>query len=63
MRQPIEALEAYQRAVEICPLYSDCYFNMGNIYFEGDLEGYPNYSKAEELHLKALECLEKAHAE
>jgi tetratricopeptide (TPR) repeat protein len=29
-----EAIMAYNRALELCPYYSDCYFNLGNIYFE-----------------------------
>ncbi len=27
---------SYNRALELCPYYSDCYFNLGNIYFENE---------------------------
>jgi hypothetical protein len=29
-----DAINAYSRAIMINPLYSDCFFNLGNIYFE-----------------------------
>ena len=60
MKRPEEAIEAYSRAVDICPLYADCYFNMGNIYFEGDCSpsGEPDIDRALACHAKALVCLE-----
>jgi tetratricopeptide (TPR) repeat protein len=50
-----EAIQAYSRALTINPLYSDCYFNLGNIYFEdkNDLQ------KAEICYKSALESLEE----
>jgi tetratricopeptide (TPR) repeat protein len=36
MKNPEAAIEAYEKAVNICPIYADCFFNMGNIYYEGD---------------------------
>ena len=40
-----ESIMAYNKALELCPDYSDCYFNLGNIYFEGGLS-----HTGEELH-------------
>jgi tetratricopeptide (TPR) repeat protein len=61
MQQPLESVAAYQRALTLCPLYSDCYFNLGNLYFEGDPAGglEPDIDRAEESHLNALSSLEE----
>lgn len=55
MQQPDEAIKSYQKALEINPLYSDCYFNLGNIYFEDKND----LIKAELCHKSALESLEE----
>eukprot|EP00347_Sterkiella_histriomuscorum_P022730 403337377 len=55
LHQPDEAIRAYQKALEINPLYSDCYFNLGNIYFEEKND----MIKAEICHKSALESLEE----
>ena len=44
-----EAIMSYNRALELCPYYSDCYFNLGNIYYENTEEDQPG------------DYLEKAH--
>lgn len=59
LKKPEEALNSYERAIEHWPHYSDCYFNMGNIYFEGDLSEVPDYAQAERHHQMALESLER----
>ena len=55
LEQPDEAIKSYQKALEINPLYSDCYFNLGNIYFEDKND----LLKAEICHKSALESLEE----
>jgi tetratricopeptide (TPR) repeat protein len=55
LQLPDEAIKAYQKALEINPLYSDCYFNLGNIYFEDKND----FQKAEICHKSALESLEE----
>ncbi len=55
LAHPDEAIKAYQKALEINPLYSDCYFNLGNIYFEDKND----LTKAEVCHKSALESLEE----
>jgi tetratricopeptide (TPR) repeat protein len=60
MKNPEAAIEAYEKAVTICPIYADCFFNMGNIYYEGDCsQGVPDLDRALHCHQKALECLEE----
>jgi tetratricopeptide (TPR) repeat protein len=49
LKRPSDAVRAYQNAIELQPLYSDCYFNLGNIYFEGDL-GPSDLYQAETYH-------------
>lgn len=56
---PEDAVNAYNNALQLCPLYSDCYFNLGNIYFEGDLDKGADITKAELCHRNALQSLEE----
>lgn len=58
--QPEEAIESYNRALELCPLYSDCYFNLGNLYFEGEAGEGSALDQAELCHRSALESLEES---
>lgn len=55
LHQYEEAINAYSKALQINPLYSDCYFNLGNIYFE-DIN---DLMKAEICYKSALESLEE----
>ena len=58
--QPEEAILSYNRALELCPLYSDCYFNLGNLYFEGEAGETNTLEHAELCHRSALESLEES---
>lgn len=55
MSLPDEAISSYSRALTINALYSDCYFNLGNIY----LEDKNDLHRAEICYRSALESLEE----
>jgi len=54
-----KAIDSYTKALELNPKYSDCLFNLGNIYFEF----LKNLTKAEECYKSALEYIIEGSAE
>lgn len=50
-----DAILAYQMAIQLNHFYSDCYFNLGNIFFEEKHD----YGKAELCYKSALDALDE----
>lgn len=50
-----DAILAYQNAIQLNLYYSDCYFNLGNIFFEEKHD----FGKAEICYKSALEALDE----
>ena len=50
-----EAVEAYQNAINLNQYYSDCYYNLGNVFFEDKQD----FQKAELCYKSALESLDE----
>jgi tetratricopeptide (TPR) repeat protein len=50
-----EAIQSYQSALQLNSYYSDCYFNLGNVYFEEKKD----YAAAELCYKSALDALEE----
>eukprot|EP01016_Furgasonia_blochmanni_P045334 TRINITY_DN6371_c0_g1_i2.p1 TRINITY_DN6371_c0_g1~~TRINITY_DN6371_c0_g1_i2.p1 ORF type:complete len:934 (+),score=180.19 TRINITY_DN6371_c0_g1_i2:3-2804(+) len=53
--RPTHAIDIYARALKINPYFTDCFFNMGNIY----LQDLNNPEEAEKSYCKALFSFEK----
>jgi tetratricopeptide (TPR) repeat protein len=50
-----DSIQSYLSALQLNQYYSDCYFNLGNVYFEEKKD----YSNAEICYKSALEALEE----
>ena len=50
-----DAILSYQNAIYLNQYYSDCFYNLGNIFFEEKKD----YEKAELCYKSALESLEE----
>jgi tetratricopeptide (TPR) repeat protein len=49
-----EAIQSYQNAIQLNHFFSDCYFNLGNIYYEQS-----DFTKADLCYKSSLEALEE----
>ena len=62
----MDAIKSYEEALQLYPLYSDCYFNLGNIYLDEDFiasqQGVVGLDRAEIYHKKALLTLEQSNS-
>ena len=54
LHQYDEAVQSYQNAIQLNHFFSDCYFNLGNIYYEQS-----DFAKADLCYKSSLEALEE----
>jgi len=50
-----DAIEAYQNAINLNQYYSDCFYNLGNVFFEDKKD----FDRADLCYKSALESLEE----
>ena len=50
-----KAIESYQNAINLNQYYSDCFYNLGNVFFEEKKD----YEKAELCYKSALDSIDE----